>query len=219
MPSSVGHLQRLTLRRLTLRWPRLLHRDKCQRARVCAGFLLRGKEVRGRVGMSLRRLRRRVLHLPGLRVRGLPLRSLTDFVSNIQLPRARASDGTPSFLAGSDRSTGHPPAFFGTLLACLGAPLAMIDLVLAALRAAGFANLRANAADILHKPRIPAHKGRSRPADLGAVFVQPNALGHFLHVLLAQAGVGTVLALLSTAYACFDAGLKLLMAHGDLQRA
>jgi hypothetical protein len=87
----------------------------------------------------------------------------------------------------------------------------MIVLVFAAFRATGVADLCAHAADILRETGIAAHKCGSRPAHFCAI--QPNALGHFVHVLLAEPSVHTVLTLLSIADTRFNAGLKLLMAN------
>src|SRR5262249_37360367 len=103
--------------------------------------------------------------------------------------------------------TCHAAALLGAGPARLGATPAVILLVLGALRAAGVTDLRADAADVVHEVRPPAHVSRRRPADLGAITGQPNALGHLLHVGLVQAGVGTVLALLSAPDASVDAGL------------
>jgi hypothetical protein len=92
----------------------------------------------------------------------------------------------------------------------------MLDLVLAALGTARLADFRADSADFLHEPRSTAHISRGRPANFGTILIQPNALGHLLDILFAQASIGAMLAFLGTADAGFDAGLMFLVAHGIL---
>jgi hypothetical protein len=111
--------------------------------------------------------------------------------------------------------TGHPAAFFRTFLTSLGATLAVLNLVLRALRAAGIADFGAYPTDLVDEVRSAAHVSRRGPADRSAVLVKPKALGHLGNFALAQASVGAVLALLGTSHAGFDARLVLLMSHLD----
>jgi hypothetical protein len=89
----------------------------------------------------------------------------------------------------------------------------MILLMFGALLPAVLADIGAHPAEVGREPRPPAHERRRQPADRGAIPVQPDALGHHLHVRFAQTGVGAVLALLGTADASLDARLVFLM-HG-----
>lgn len=111
------------------------------------------------------------------------------------------------------RRVRHAAALLGAVLACVRTALAVVYLVLATLRAAGFANVGADAAQLLGELRIPAHKGRGLPADSSTVVVQANTLCHFRNVALTQACIGTVLTSLSTFDARLDARLKFLMGH------
>src|ERR1041384_5916234 len=99
----------------------------------------------------------------------------------------------------------HLPAFFGAGAAGLGAALAVIHLVLPALRSARLADLRAHAAKVRGEARVARHEGGGEPAGLGAVAVKADAFGHHLHVALAEAGVSAVLAFLGAADAGLDA--------------
>jgi hypothetical protein len=112
--------------------------------------------------------------------------------------------------------SGHLSAFFSATLAFVGALLAVFDFMLAALSPAGFADIRAQAADIVCEPRSAAHKTGSRPAALRAILVEPNALGHHCDVVFAQTGVVTMFTFLSATDAGFDAGLILLVGHDIL---
>ena len=107
----------------------------------------------------------------------------------------------------------HAAAFFGAFLAGVGAPLAVVGLVLAAFGTACFTDFRTKATDILHESRTTAHIGRCTPANLCTIFIQPDAFSHLGDVLLVQAGVATMLAFLGTANTGFDARLVLLVSH------
>lgn len=107
----------------------------------------------------------------------------------------------------------HLAAFFRTALAIFGALLAVVHLVLAALRAAGLADLGAYAANLVGELRAAAHEGRRAPACLGAVTVQADALGHFRHVLLVKTRAGTVFAFLGALHARFNTGMELVVSH------
>jgi hypothetical protein len=99
----------------------------------------------------------------------------------------------------------HPPAFFGAVVAGARARLAMRHRVVAAFGAARFANFGTNAAQVHGELRAAAHQGCRRPADVGAVAVEPDAKGHLGDVNFPETGRAAVLAFLGTADACFDA--------------
>jgi hypothetical protein len=107
----------------------------------------------------------------------------------------------------------HVTAFLGTAPARLGAALAVFDRVLLALQSAVVADQGAEPAEIRSEPRTPGHEGRGEPASLRTVAVKPNALGHAFDVLLAQAGIGTMLAGFCTTHAGFDARSIALVSH------
>jgi hypothetical protein len=108
------------------------------------------------------------------------------------------------------------PAFVGAALAFIGAPLAVVDIVLSTFHAAGFADLGTNAANLLHELRATTHEARRRPTDRRAVFVEPNTLGHHGDIAFTQASLGTVLAFLGASNASIDTRLVLLVGHGYL---
>jgi hypothetical protein len=91
--------------------------------------------------------------------------------------------------------------------------LAVIRFVLATFLAASLTDIGTDFTDFVHEPRAAAHERGGRPANLGAVLVEPNALGHLFHVPLAEARVGTVFTFLGTAYAGFDTRLVFLVSH------
>jgi hypothetical protein len=97
------------------------------------------------------------------------------------------------------------PAFFGALLALVGAVLTVAGGMFATFRAARFADLGTDAAQFRGELRITAHKRRSPPAGLGTVAIEADTLGHLGHIVLRQARRGTVLARLGTTDASFDA--------------
>ena len=74
----------------------------------------------------------------------------------------------------------------------------MVNVVLATLGRAGLARLGADSADIVNELGVAAHELGRRPTQGGAIFVESNARGHLADVLLSEARVGAVLALLGT---------------------
>ncbi len=112
-----------------------------------------------------------------------------------------------------DACFGHPAAFFRAAAAGIRALLAMSHFVLRALGAASFANFRAQATEIGGESRVATHERSGRPADFGAVTVEPNALGHHAHVVFLQAGRGALFALLCTLNTRFNAGGVLVVSH------
>ena len=111
------------------------------------------------------------------------------------------------------RNTGHLPAFVSASFAFVGAALTMVHIVLATFGTTSLTYISADTTYLLGGLRTAAHKGSCGPADFGTVFVEPNALGHHLHILLLETGVAAMLALLSTTDTGVDARLKFLMRH------
>lgn len=111
------------------------------------------------------------------------------------------------------RGAGHLAAFLGATLALVGTVLAMLFAMLAALDAAGVADLGTEAADLASEVRPAAHKGGGRPADGGAIAIEPDTLDHRGHFLFVQTGIRAVVAFLGAADARLDARLKFLVSH------
>lgn len=108
----------------------------------------------------------------------------------------------------------HAAAFVGTAAAGFGAPLAVIHLVVCALRGAGFADLRTDLTDRVHEAGTAAHERGGGPTNLRAIQIERDAAGHVGNVLLVQAGFGAVLALLGAAGAGVNTAGVFLVAHG-----
>jgi hypothetical protein len=89
-------------------------------------------------------------------------------------------------------------AFLGADLAVLHPVVAVVLALVAATAACDDARLKQGAGDVRVVFGLAADNPSRRLANIGTVEVQPNALGEFLHVLLAQ----TVVRALS---ACFGA--------------
>jgi cytochrome bd-type quinol oxidase subunit 1 len=85
-------------------------------------------------------------------------------------------------------------AGFEALAAGLGALLAVVVLVLAALVGALLADFDAFLNNVLGVGRITGDEGRGKPTDIGTVAVGADARGHHPHVVFAEAGVGAVFA-------------------------
>lgn len=107
----------------------------------------------------------------------------------------------------------HGAALFSAFFAGIGALLAVVQLVLAALRAACFADFRAETAYLMSELRATAHEGCRTKARLGAVAVEPDALRHFRHIAFLKARTGAMLAFLSTLNASCNARLEFVMSH------
>ena len=112
----------------------------------------------------------------------------------------------------------HPPAFFGALAASLGASLAVIHLMLAALFCACLAHFCAQAAKGLGKFASTSHIAGRKAANLRAIHVQLYAARHAFNVLLFQTGNSAVVARGGAGITSVDARLKLFMRHIDLRR-
>ena len=91
--------------------------------------------------------------------------------------------------------------------------LAMIHVELAAFFSACFADIRTYSANFMNELRPPAHVAGRCPAYLGTVLVEPDALGHFGHISLTQAGIRAMFALLGTADAGIDTALMFFVTH------
>ena len=115
-------------------------------------------------------------------------------------------------------SNAHFAARFGASLAGFSATFAMLVVVLAALLGALVAHLGTEGAeavgDAVADLVISArHEGGGHAAQVSAVAVQLDAIGHHLHVRFAQTGGGAVVALVGTGLAGLDAVVVLLV-HG-----
>jgi hypothetical protein len=102
-------------------------------------------------------------------------------------------------------------AFDGTSLALVRAPLAMVHVMLPAFCTTRFANVGTDGADLLHEIRAAAHVGSREKANLRAIVVHPNTIGHFGYVCFVQAGICTMLAFLCTPQTGIDTHLVFLM--------
>ncbi len=93
---------------------------------------------------------------------------------------------------------GHRSSHLATGLSAaaarLGAALAVLVLVLAALGGAAIARLSAHAAHLAMQVGVARHQPRAEGAGIGAVATSPNALGHHLDHFAAQAGRRAVFA-------------------------
>jgi len=85
-------------------------------------------------------------------------------------------------------------AGFHALAAGLGALLAMVVLVLAALVGALLANFDALLDDVLGVGRIAGNEGGSEATDIGAVAVGADARHHHLDMVFFETGIGAVFA-------------------------
>jgi hypothetical protein len=73
------------------------------------------------------------------------------------------------------------------VVARFGAFLAVLGIVLGTLVTAGFANISANPADLLSVFTSLGHKGSRQLANLRALAIQTNTLGHHFHIIFLQA--------------------------------
>ena len=93
------------------------------------------------------------------------------------------------------------------------AALAVLRIVALAFGSAGIANIRANAAEFAGELGTSTHQGRRGPTDFSAIAIQPNTVGHFVHVGFAQTRASAMLALLRTFNTGCDTSLVLFVRH------
>jgi hypothetical protein len=117
------------------------------------------------------------------------------------------------WIADSDCRACHLAAFCRAVFAGVCTGLAMVHLEFPALGSTGFANIRTNSTNLLCKLRAATRVRRGRPANLSAVLVESNALGHFGQIAFTEAGIRAMFALLGASHARFDTGLILVMGH------
>jgi hypothetical protein len=111
------------------------------------------------------------------------------------------------------RRTRHLSALFSASLTFVRTALAMIGLVLAALRTTCLTNICAKLADCRGKLRSATHKGGGRPTDLRAVVIKADTVRHHFHVFFAKTRLTAMLALLGATDTSFEARLELLVSH------
>lgn len=116
------------------------------------------------------------------------------------------------------RYPGHLTAFFRAAAARLGTSLAVFVLVLLALGTARVAHFGAEPAQVDREPCIAAHPGRGCPADLRAIAIQSDALGHLLHMCFAQTGGRTLLARLGALDTRFNTRDVSMVNHDESPR-
>ena len=109
--------------------------------------------------------------------------------------------------------SGHAFALVRAVVTGVRTLLAMVVLVLFALHRASLTNLRANTTELGGKGRTPTHEGGRRPAHLGAVVIEGNALGQHGQLRFLQAGARTVLAGLRAAHTGFNTRTVGLISH------
>lgn len=109
----------------------------------------------------------------------------------------------------------HFPAGLRAPATRLGTFAAVIHVsgVFFALSSAGLADVGAKLANLLGELTTARHEANGRVTDLRAIAVETNALRHHFDVLLAQAGVGAMVAGYCAFLASLDAILVLLMCH------
>lgn len=109
---------------------------------------------------------------------------------------------------------GHFAALLSALMAGCGALLTMRHMVFRTFVPAGLADLSAKCADRFGVGATPSHGSYSQCANLGAIHIQCDALGHHLDVGFMQTGSSAMVTGHGTGVASFNAGLVLLMRHG-----
>ena len=112
-----------------------------------------------------------------------------------------------------------PTAAHAAALLCAAAAhgraiLAMLSFMLGTLISACFAYLGAGLAYRTGKLAAACHEASRKTANLGAVDIEGNTVGHHLDVILPQAGAGACIAGGRAGVAGVDAGLELIGSHG-----
>ena len=113
----------------------------------------------------------------------------------------------------SGMNTSHRLAFFGAAFARIGAPLAVIHLVLAAFLTASAANVRAQSAELFRELRITGHELSREHANISAVPVEPDSTFHHINVVFLQTGRRAVFAFLSAFQARLDTTSVFFVSH------
>ncbi len=113
-------------------------------------------------------------------------------------------------------SSSHSPTFPRASATGFRATLAMVHLILRALFGAGVACFRAGIANDAREFASSRHIPCRQTANLGAVHIELDAPGHFLHVLFIQARRRAMVACGGASVAFVDAGLELFMSHKNL---
>jgi len=103
-------------------------------------------------------------------------------------------------------------------MAGLGALLAMRHVVFGAFVAAGLADISAECADCLGMGATSGHGSSSKRTNLGAVHIQRDALSHHLDVGFMQAGSCAMITGHGAGVTSFNAGVVLLIRHGDFPK-
>jgi hypothetical protein len=88
----------------------------------------------------------------------------------------------------------HLATRLGTVVARIGAPLAVVHLMLAAFIRTSLADFRTKGADFLFKAGVPAHEGSRGPAHRRTVAIEPDAFDHPRDFLFVQASIVAMLA-------------------------
>jgi hypothetical protein len=89
----------------------------------------------------------------------------------------------------------------------------MIHGMTRALFGAGVANRGAQGTELRGEAAVAAHESRSQSAEIRAVAVERDAVGHLFHLLLSQASSRTMFAFLRTTFASVDAGPISVVSH------
>ncbi len=107
----------------------------------------------------------------------------------------------------------HSSALLRASAARFGARPTVLGLVLLAFGPACVADHRAELAELGRETTTSTHQGGGKPADVCAVAVEANALGHHLDVALGEARVRAVIAFVRTCVASLDTVRVSLVAH------
>ncbi len=103
-------------------------------------------------------------------------------------------------------------------MARLGTLFAMRHFVFGTFVPAGLADVCAKRANRFSVDATPGHGSYSQCANLGAIHVQGDALGHYLDVRFMQAGSSAMVASHGAGVASLHAGVERLMRHEVLQK-
>ena len=104
------------------------------------------------------------------------------------------------------------------MMTSLGAFLAMLHIVFGTFVPARLADVSANCADRFGVGATTGHGCCSQCTNLGAIHIQLDAVGHHLDVGFVQTGSCAMVTGHGTGVASFNAGVELLMRHGDFPK-